>query len=200
MGRERSRTGKHLYLFIAGMIFMSVSGCAMLKEMVAKDQARTYLVTAQKLLAQGDYEESLKINQRVLSLSGNVPPADEALFNMGLIHAHYGYAGRDYQKSLAHFKKLVQVFPQSPFAEHAKIWICILQDNERLGTEIEAANESIRKSRQEIERLRKDIEELTKAMQEHEKLKKEVEELTKTIEKSKQVDIEIDEKKKEILK
>ena len=183
MGRERNRTGKYFCLSIACVIFISFSGCATLKEMEAKRETREYLVTAQKLLDQRDYEGSLKENQKVLSSYDNVPPGDEALFNAGLIYAHYGYPKRDYQKSLDYFKRLVKVFPQSPLVGQAKIWTGILQENERLNRETEESNKSIKKSQQGNERLNREIEELNK-----------------TIKKSKQVDIEIDEKKKELSK
>jgi hypothetical protein len=47
---------------------MSVVDCAMLKEMEAKRETREYFIKAQKLLDQGDFEGSLKENQRLLSL------------------------------------------------------------------------------------------------------------------------------------
>jgi len=130
------------------MIFISLAGCATLKEMEAKRETREYLITARKLLDQGDYEGSLKENQKALSLYDNVPPGDQALFNAGLIYAHYGYPKRDYQKSLDHFRRLLKVFPQSPYAGQAKIWIGILQENERLNREIEELNKTIKKSKE----------------------------------------------------
>ena len=148
MGRKRNRTWKYLYFCIAYMILIFLAGCATLKEMEAKRETREYFITAQKLLDQGDYEGSLKENQKVLSLYDNVPPGDEALFNAGLIYALYGYPKRDYQKSLDHFKRLVKVFPQSPFAGQAKIWIGLLQENERLKREIEELNKTIKKSKE----------------------------------------------------
>src|SRR5208337_668177 len=48
-----------------------------------------HLVRAKKLLAQGDFEGTLKESQRVLVLSGRNSPGDEALFTMGLTYAHY---------------------------------------------------------------------------------------------------------------
>src|SRR4030042_5490237 len=130
------------------MIFVSLAGCAILKEMKAKRETHESLTMAQKLLDQGDYEGSLKENQKVLSLYGNVPPGDEALFNEGLIHAHHGYPKRDYKKSLDLFKKLVKVYPQSPLVVQAKIWIGILQENERLNNEIEELNKAIKKKKE----------------------------------------------------
>jgi len=130
------------------MILISVAGCTVLKEMEAKRETREYLITAQKLLDQEDYEGSLKENQKVFPLHGNVPPGDEALFNIGLIYAHYGYPKRDYQKSLDHFKRLVKVFPQSPLVGKAKIWIGVLQESERFSREVEELNKAIKKSKQ----------------------------------------------------
>jgi tetratricopeptide (TPR) repeat protein len=130
------------------MIFVSLAGCAILKEMEAKREAREYLTMAQKLLDQGDYEGSLKEEEKVLTLYGKVPPGDEALFNMGLIYAHSGYPKRDYKKSLDLFRRLVKVFPQSPLVGQAKIWIGLLQENERLNREIEELNKTIKKSKQ----------------------------------------------------
>ncbi len=183
MGRKRNRTRKYLYFFIACMIVMAIAGCATLKEMEARREARGYLTTAQELLEQGDYEGSLQENQKVLLLYHNIPPEDKALFNIGLIYAHYGYAKRDYGKSLEHFKRVVEIFPQSPFVPPSRIWMGILQENERLIRENEESKKSLKELRQENERL-----------------KREIEELNKTIKKSKQVDIEIDEKKKELSK
>ncbi len=160
MGRKRNRTREHLYLFIACVIFMSLAGCATLKEMEAKRETREYLTKAQKLLDQGDYEGSLKENQKVLSLYGNVPPGDEALFNMGLIYAHYGYPKRDYQKSLDCFKRLIKAFPQSPLVGHSKIWIRVLQENERLSTEVEELKNTLKKSKAvdiEIDEKKKEL-------------------------------------------
>ncbi len=142
------------------MIFASLAGCATLKEMEAKRETRGRLTTAQKLLDQGDYEGSLKENQKVLSLYGNVLPGDEALFNKGLIYAHHGYPKRDYKKSLELFKRLVKVFPQSPLVGQAKTWIGILQENDRLNKEIEELNKTIKKSKQvdiELDEKKKEL-------------------------------------------
>jgi cell division protein FtsB len=225
LGRKRTGTRKYLYLSIAGMIFISFAGCATIKKMEAEREAREYLITAQKLLDQGDYEGSLKENQKILSLYDTVPPGDEALFNIGLIYADYGYPQKDHKKSLDSFKRLVEVFPLSPLVQQAKIWMGILQENRRLNGKIEELNKTIKKSKMENERLNREIEELNKTIKkskmenerlnreieelnktikkskmENERLNREIEKLNKTIKKSKEVDIELDEKKKELSK
>ena len=104
-------------------------------------KANEYLFRGQKLLTQGDYEGSLRENQKILSVSAYRPPGDEALFNMGLIYAHSGNPKKDYGKSLDFFKKLLKDFPQSPLAEQAKIWIGVLQENEKLTQMLEKSKQ-----------------------------------------------------------
>ena len=148
MGGKRIGTRQPVYICIAGLIAMSLAGCAVLKDVKSQIGAREYLSSAEKLFEQGDYEGALKENQKVLSASDNATPADEALFNMGMIYAHSGYPKRNYEKSLDHFRRLVKTFPHSTRAGQAKVWIGVLQDHERLSREVEELNKTIRKSKQ----------------------------------------------------
>ena len=162
MGRKRTRTWLYLYLSITCMIFISLAGCATPKEMEAKGEPREYFTTAQKLLDQGDYEGSLRENEKVVSLYDNIPPGDEALFNIGLIYAHHGNLKRDYKKSLDLFKRLLMMFPQSPLVGQAKLWIGILQENQSLNRKIEELNKTIKKSKQVDIEIEEKKEELSK--------------------------------------
>jgi len=130
LGRKRSRSWKYIYIFIAGLISLFLTGCVIsknIKKIQEDKEASGHLLKAEELLARGDYEGSLKENKKVLSLGDNKPPADEALFNMGLIYSHYGYQKKDYKESLNLFKKLVRDFPGSPLVVQAKIWIGVLE-------------------------------------------------------------------------
>jgi len=167
-------------------------------------QSQEHLSMAQKLYNQADYEGALQENEKVISLRGNVPPADEALFYAGLIYVHYGYPERNYQKSIDYFKRLVQVFPQSQYAEQAKIWINVLEENETMTRKIEELNNSIKTLQEENNTLNNQMEELDNSLktlqEENDRLKKVIEALNNSIKRSNQVDIEIEEKKKELLK
>ncbi len=112
------------------------------------EQTREPFLLSQKFLAEGNYEGALKENQRILSLSGQNPPGDEALFNMGLVHAHPGYPKRDTTKSLALFKRLIKDHPRSPWTDQAKTWVGVLQENEKLSHSVEELNRVIEKSKQ----------------------------------------------------
>lgn len=111
------------------------------KEEEEKAEAYEYLLDGEKLLLAGKYEDSLKKIQKALSLSANQPPGDEALFNMGLIYAHFGNPNKNYEKSLNYFKKLMKDYPLSPLVAQAKIWTVVLQENRELSQMIEKSKQ-----------------------------------------------------------
>jgi outer membrane protein assembly factor BamD (BamD/ComL family) len=171
MGRKRPRTRKLVYFSVAGLMFLLLLGCTFFKEKekveCSREEVRAaklpeenlpkkaetsvaseHFLRAKKLLEQRDYEGSLKENQEVLSLSGQNPPGDEALFNIGLIYAHFGNPKKDYNKSIGFFRKLMKEYPQSPFVEQAKVWTGILLENEKLSQTIQKLNQVIEESKQ----------------------------------------------------
>ncbi len=92
-------------------------------------EGREHLLRSQKLLAQGNYEGAVAENKKILSLPDSRSPKDEALFNLGVIYAHFGNPQQDLQKSIEFFKTLLKNSPKSPLAEQAKVWVEVLQEN-----------------------------------------------------------------------
>jgi len=90
-----------------------------------------YLYLNKKLIDAKDFTAALLANKKVLSLHPDTPPGDNALYNMGLIYAHYDNPNKDYKKSLAYFKELLKKFPTSKLYEQAKIWIDLLDTMEK---------------------------------------------------------------------
>ncbi len=180
MGRKRTRAREFIFLCIAGLIFFPFLGCASFIEKdktIEKDKAEwkgeevrkeklqqgdlqkeestkilsAHLVSAKRLFEQRDFEGSLKENQKILSLSNQNSPADEALFNMGLIYAHFGNPKKDYIKSIGFFRRLMREYPQSPLVEQARIWSGILQESDRLSQTIQKLSQTIQNLNQVIE-------------------------------------------------
>ncbi|OGP74409.1 MAG: hypothetical protein A2V86_16915 [Deltaproteobacteria bacterium RBG_16_49_23] len=167
MGGKRTGARNLFYLCIAGLIFLSLWGCVRLREkepvqfkketVESKKESAPIdenLITVSKsllwakiLLERQDYDGALKENQKVLALSGKTPPGDDALYNMGLIYAHFGNPKKDYGKSLAFFKRMTIDYPQSALAEQARIWIGMLQENEKLNQTIQKLNLVIEESK-----------------------------------------------------
>ncbi len=109
----------------------------------AKEDIKTneHLFRGQELFIRGDYDGSLKEYRKILALSANRPPGDEALFHIGLIYAHHRNPKRDLAMSLTFFSKLIKDYPQSPWVEQAKIWAEVLRENETLKKVIEESKQ-----------------------------------------------------------
>ena len=102
------------------------------KEIRELREADGHLQTAQQLMAKGEYEGSLREIQKVLALAKDNAPADAAVFYMALIHAHPDNAKKDNKKAIGFFNRVVKSYPESPWAEQAKIWIGVLDGLEKL--------------------------------------------------------------------
>jgi hypothetical protein len=153
MGGEPTRAGKFLYLCLALLILIAYPGCLSSQKTVtsrgetfgerkgqpekSRGTAADHLSRARSLVAQGDYEGALREDQKALQLAAKNLPADEALFHQGLIHAHPGNPRKDFGKSLSFFQRLANEYPGSVRAEEARVWVGILQENERLQTMIQ---------------------------------------------------------------
>lgn len=102
------------------------------KEARARREAQQYLQRAHHFLAKGEYEDSLRVSQKVVDLVKDQPPADEAVFNMGLVFAHPRNPKKDNKRAIGFFNRVVKQYPESSFVEQAKIWVGVLDDLERL--------------------------------------------------------------------
>ncbi|MBI4847098.1 MAG: tetratricopeptide repeat protein [Nitrospirae bacterium] len=99
-----------------------------------RQAADEYFNHSRQLIAEGDFNGAIEENRKVISMQPGSAPADEALFNIGLIYSHYGNKGKDYKKALDYFEQLVHDYPQSPFLEKAKIWVGVLKDIDKTKT------------------------------------------------------------------
>ena len=142
MGRERARARKYVYFCTACLIFLSLSNCVTNKDAGVRREAQEYLLSGQKLLAQRNYDGAIDEYQKVLSLSPEKLLEDEALFNMGLVYAHFGNPKRNYEKSLNFFLKVLNDYPQSCLQEQARIWAGVLLENLQTTKKFEGLKEA----------------------------------------------------------
>ena len=144
-----------VYFCLTVLMLLSILNCTAMVETKQPREAHHSLTLAQKLLARGDYEGALAENQEVLALSNGQPPADAALFNMGLIYAHFANPERDYKKSLHFFVELLNEYPGSCFIQEAKTWVGVLHDHETSAHALEESKQTILKTRERVETLEK---------------------------------------------
>ena len=88
--------------------------------------SNVHLLRGEKFLLNGDYKRALKENQQILEMSAKSPLRDRALFNIGLVYAHFDNPDKDYKKSLGFFTKLIKEHPESPLLGQARIWQSVL--------------------------------------------------------------------------
>jgi tetratricopeptide (TPR) repeat protein len=105
-----------------------LAGCAPFRTMLAEREGRAHLQQVRLFTRQGNFEGALRENRKVLDQSSKTPPADAALFSMGLICVDRANPGRDYKKALGFFTQLLHDFPSSPFAAEAALWAGILEN------------------------------------------------------------------------
>lgn len=90
------------------------------------------LLKSRKLISEGHFNRALKENEMVLSLFIKEPSGDQAVYNMGLIYAHYKNPGKDFNKAIMYFERLIAEYPQSPLAEQARVWGDVLNIIEKV--------------------------------------------------------------------
>lgn len=127
MGREHIGTWKRIFICIACLTFSLFLGCATIKKFDDRSSADNMLLKSRELISEGNFDGAIKENEQVMSLFIKEPPGDQAVYNMGLIYAHYMNPGKNLNKSILYFEKLIAEYPQSPLAEQAKVWLGLLK-------------------------------------------------------------------------
>ncbi len=107
---------------------LALSACV---QLLGGGDSYDHLRRIEPLMARHDFEGALREGQEVLALSPKAPPADEALFDMALVHAHFANPKKDYKRSISLFSRVVKEFPQSPRVEEARIWVGVLESIEK---------------------------------------------------------------------
>lgn len=85
-----------------------------------------------RVIENQNFEEAVQKNLQILKAAGKKKPADEALYNLGLIYAHADNPAKDYNKSQTYFQTLIKQFPDSPLAEEARIWLGLFETLEKI--------------------------------------------------------------------
>ena len=105
-----------------------------------------HLFKSRQKVADGDYEGALKEGLKALSANDKSPVMDMALFNMGLIYAHYANPAKNYNESALYFNRLVNEYKNSPLIEQAKTWLdllYIIEKSKNIDIEIEKRKREI---------------------------------------------------------
>jgi len=85
-----------------------------------------------KVVVDQNFTEAVQRNMQIVEELGPRKPADEALYNLGLIYAHVDNPTKDYKKSKLYFHVLTTQFPDSEYAEEAQIWLGLFETLEKI--------------------------------------------------------------------
>jgi len=199
MGGKPVRPGHGFYFCFALLVYLS--GCSLINDLSRQRQLSDELASGNQLLIHGDFDESLKTFENVAARAKDQPPADAATYNIGLVQAHPQNPKQDRPKAIVAFNRVIARYPDSPWAEPAKIWVSVLSEAEESKQELQRSKQLVEKSKLELERNRQAMEksqqDIERSRIELEKTRQEVEKTKQMIEKSKQVDIEIEQKRRE---
>ncbi len=195
MGEKPIRPRQHIYFCLALLMFFSA--CSLVDDLDRQRQLWDGLARGDQLLRQGDFDGSLKAFESVTEIARDQAPADAAWYKMGIIHLHPRNPKKDRHQALGSFSRVFSRFPESVWAEQAKIWVDVLNGAEESTRDLEKSKEMLEAARQEAERNRQALE---KSKLEIEKSRQEIERTKQIIEKSRQVDIEIEQKRRERMK
>ena len=127
MGRKYVRTGKHLFCILAGLILSGLAGCATVQQTFVDFETYSLFKETHLLMGMHDFAAATARNKKVLESDASKPPADTALYNLGLIYSQRDNPDRDYTLARTYFTRLADQFPASQFSEEAKAWISVLE-------------------------------------------------------------------------
>lgn len=99
---------------------------------IEKEEKSASVAKSRKIVDNNDFEEAAQRNLQILEENGKKKPADEALYNLGLIYAHVDNPAKDYKKSQTYFNVLTEQFPDSDLAEEARIWLGLFETIEKI--------------------------------------------------------------------
>jgi len=191
MGGQHSRQRKHIFLYLACWIGLSlvVAGCSPLFSQYEAEGgpfqqetgSRQLLSQAKLSFEKGDFSASFKESREILT---RFPQkyGDQALYIMGLIYADPEYLYAKYEISIYYFDRLVMEYPKSALKRKAKIWIGLLNQNMDYATRVDNNNDQITSLKNELSSQ-----------------KKQINNLLNQIKQLKEIDLGIEEKKREAL-
>jgi len=180
------------------IILVAISGCVekdkgyLAKkriESVFETEGDRSLASARILLAKGHYRESLEKSESVLK---EYPRSlgDQALLNMGLVHADPAYADGDVKKAIEYFQRLTKQYPESILKVEAEIWVLVLKDRIQKDQKVgELTNKLKRDDKARADQLRNMQIKLSESQDQVRELKKQIDQL-------KNVDIRIEERRR----
>jgi DNA repair exonuclease SbcCD ATPase subunit len=149
-----------------------------------------------------NFKASLRESRTALELFSR-SLGDQALFQIGLVHAHPENPNQNIENSTTAFHKLINNYPNSSLRSQAELWIMHLRRIQDLEATLNARKQEIGKLHDRLNRIKKNQSQHKKLQNEYfQKInnqKKEIQELKRNIKRLKEIDLKIEEKKRKTI-
>ena len=210
MGKKHCRQRKHILFCLAGCLtaLFILSNCTHYG--LEKWKPEEHLELSRHYMSKGDFKGSLEECQKAYDLYPR-SLGDQAMFQMGLIHAHPDNPERNYQNAQIAFETIIDKYPYSRFRGEAELWLKILAHerviNQRMigqkkelrlmQIQMQDLEKKLLKQQKSINRLKNRQKKIiyNKDLQIKEKEKK-ISDLQRNIDQLKEIDLKIEEKKR----
>ena len=148
MDKKQSRTGAHLYSFIAWITIVPIL-------LMRVQSAGSTFQEANDLFSQGSYKAAL--NRYEQMIEDYPAERDRILFEMGIIHAYPSNEEKDYRKSIECFQKILKDYPESRYRQDSAEMISHINNVTFKDKKIIAQQTQIAVLQQEIEKKENEI-------------------------------------------
>jgi len=149
-----------------------------------------------------NFEASLKESRTALELFSR-SLGDQALFQIGLVHAHPENPNQNIENSTMAFQKLINNYPNSSLRSQAELWIMHLRRIQDQEATLKTRKQEIGKLHDRLNRVKKGKLKNKKLQKEYlqkiKNQKKEIQELKGNIKRLKEIDLKIEEKKRKTI-
>lgn len=143
MKMVQERKGTLVFLLLFTPFFSSCT--TPFNKIPERFEAQESLERADELLLRGEYASARTESQKALRQFPEAPIADRALFTLGILYADDRNPEMDYRQSTAYMARLIKEYPRDIFAARARVWLQLLQQNQKLHQERAGLTKEVQK-------------------------------------------------------
>ncbi|MBI3950961.1 MAG: tetratricopeptide repeat protein [Acidobacteria bacterium] len=115
---------------------------------------------AEQYFEAGDYARAAEAYEAYLRLNPSPANHDKALFRLALAYAFPDSPVHHWERAVELFKRVVSLFPQSPYKQQAELILYLQAEVDRLRLEINDRESQMKLQQSELDQLKKNLGEL----------------------------------------
>ncbi len=129
------------------LVFLLTASCSTALLSPRKTEIKNKIALAEYQARRGNYKAAISGYENTLEAPSSNPWRDQVLYALGCLYAAAGNPDRDFNRSLACFRRLRDEDPQSAFNSRCEVWLGLLEEIVSLEDEVRAGRAELEKSR-----------------------------------------------------